>query len=176
MTVLLRVWYCVRMPVSKAAQVMNREKEIAAINLRRTGMTYSEIAHELGYSDHAGALRAVRRGLQRALQEPADDLRQIEATRLDRAQEKIWAKVEEGDPKAITVLLRIMERRAKLMGLDMPTVIQQDVTVFDGSSDLDREVQRLAELLASDGHTYRGGIEDAVVIDSSEDGTEITGE
>jgi hypothetical protein len=160
------------MPVSKAAQVINREKEIAAINLRRTGMTYSEIAHELGYSDHAGALRAVRRGLQRALQEPADDLRQIEAARLDRAQEKIWAKVEEGDPKAITVLLRIMERRAKLMGLDMPTVIQQDVTVFDGSSDLDREVQRLAEILASDGHAHRGGIEDAVVIDSSEDGTE----
>lgn len=176
MTVLLRVWYCVVMPVSRSMQIVNREKEVAAINLRRTGMTYMEIAHELGYSDHAGALRAVRRGLQRALQEPADDLRQIEAARLDRAQEKIWAKVEDGDPKAITVLLRIMERRAKLLGLDAPTVIQQDVTVFDGASDLDREVQRLAEILASDRDTHRGSIEDAVVIEFSEDGTEITGE
>lgn len=159
---------------SPAQTQKSLDREIEAINYRRMGMTYSDIAKTLGYADHVGALRAVKRGMRKALQEPADELRELEAARLDRAQEKIWPKVEEGDVRAITALLRIMERRAKLLGLDAPLKIQQDIAVFDGMSDLDREVQRLAELLASNGHAYSGGSTDYLAIESGESGTEAT--
>jgi hypothetical protein len=52
-----------------------------------------------------------------------------------------------GDNSAIATVLRIMERRAKLLGLDMPVKIAQDVTVWDGGDSIDRAVRELAELL-----------------------------
>ena len=53
----------------------------------------------------------------------------------------------QGDNSAIATVLRIMERRAKLLGLDMPVKIAQDVTVWDGGDSIDRAVRELAELL-----------------------------
>jgi hypothetical protein len=148
------------------------DREIQAISLRRQGLTYAEIAQQVGYSDHVGAMRAVKRGMQKALQEPADELREIEASRLDLAQAKIWPKVEQGDTKAVMTLIRIMERRAKLLGLDAPTVIQQDVTVFDGAGDLDREVQRLAEFLAGNPNADSGSITHALAIEAGPTGAD----
>lgn len=157
---------------NRAQLQQSADREIEAINLRRRGLTYSEIAQQVGYSDHVGAMRAVKRGMQKALQEPADELREIEASRLDLAQAKVWPKVEQGDMKAIATLLRIMERRAKLLGLDAPTVIQQDVTVFDGAGDLDREVQRLAEFLAGNTNADSGSITHALAIEASPTGAD----
>jgi hypothetical protein len=154
--------------VMRERRQLSMDREVEAIQLRRQGLTYGEIAERLGYADHRGASLAVQRGMRRALQEPADELREIEAARLDRAMSKIWDQVEQGDLKAIGTMLRIMERRSKLLGLDAPTVIQQDVTLFDGSSDLDREVMRLAEILAGNGNTHSGSGETYLAIESSE--------
>lgn len=145
------------------------DREVAAIELRRKGLTYQAIADEIGYANAKGAQKAVQRGMQRALQEPADELREIEAARLDWAMSRIWGQVESGDLKAIGTMLRIMERRAKLLGLDAPTVVQNDVTLFDGSNDLDREVMRLAEILAGNTYAVGGGVEDVVEGEFSED-------
>lgn len=48
----------------------------------------------------------------------ADDL-----ARLDRAEAAIWDQIEDGKLYAIDRLLAIMERRAKLLGLDVPTKV-----------------------------------------------------
>ena len=147
--------------LSRSQQVVVREREVAAIDLRREGLTYGEIAERLGYSDGTGARNAVVRGLDRALREPADELRELEAARLDRAQVAIWPGVLSGDVKNVLALIKIMERRARLLGLDAPLRVSGDVTVFEGG-DVDREVQRLAELLAGVGEAHRGGFEDGV--------------
>ena len=153
---------------SRADLIRIQEKEIAAIGLRREGATYDEIAVQLGYADHTGARSAVLRGMRRALQEPADELRELEAARLDALMRAHWPFALAGDSKAAVVVLRTMERRAKLLGLDAPMVASVDVTVFEGGSELDREVQRLAEILAADGHSGGGRFADDLEIEVGE--------
>lgn len=62
--------------------------------------------------------------MKKTLQEPADDLRRLELSRLDEALRAIWPKVKKGDLFAIDRYLKISERRAKLVGLDSKTEIQ----------------------------------------------------
>jgi len=45
---------------------------------------------------------------------------ELENKRIDRALNAIWPKVVNGDFKAIGVMDRLMQRRAKLLGLDKP--------------------------------------------------------
>ena len=76
------------------------------------------IASELGFSSPSGAYEAVKAGLNKTLREPADDLRQLELTRLDAMLESISESVLAGDLDAISTALRISERRSRLLGLD----------------------------------------------------------
>jgi len=155
-----------------ARQAESQYREIRAIDLRRQGWTYGEIAKEVGYADHTGARLAVLRGMQRALQEPADELREMEATRLDALQQAYWRPALDGDVKAATILLKLMERRSKLLGLDQPIKVESNVTVFEGGSELDAEVQRLAEFLASNANTDSGSITAALAIEAGSPGAD----
>ena len=53
---------------------------------------------------------------------------QLESHRLDRAINAIWDKVADGDLNAIDRALKIMERRARLLGLDTPSVTRLEGT------------------------------------------------
>lgn len=71
------------------------------------------------------------KALKDTLREPAEELRGLEAERLDMLQEALSDNVEPDKDGLLVVdrLLRIMERRAKLLGLDIgkdsepPTVL-----------------------------------------------------
>jgi hypothetical protein len=102
------------------------ERQSKAMELRKKGMAYREIAQELGYGGPSGAHKAVMSALQKTLQEPADELRQLELERLDLAAAAIASKVEDGDLGSIDRWLRISESRRKLLGLDGPARV--DVT------------------------------------------------
>jgi hypothetical protein len=52
--------------------------------------------------------------------EQAQELRALEALRLDQMQAALWQQATDGDVRAIDRILRIMERRARLLGLDEP--------------------------------------------------------
>lgn len=94
-------------------------REAEALSLRLAGYSYGEIASELGYANGSGAHKAVMRALEKLHPiEKAEKLRRIEAARLDRLWRRLWAKLEEGDLSVVDRLLRIMERRARLLGLD----------------------------------------------------------
>ena len=97
-----------------------QERQLKALELRLAGVTYQQIADELGYASRQGAFKAVEAALRLTLREPADSLRRISAERLDRATLAIWRAVNAGDLQAIDRLLRIEARRAKLLGLDSP--------------------------------------------------------
>jgi len=51
-------------------------------------------------------------------------MRQTEGARLDRMQRAVWPAAISGDIKAGAQVLRIMERRARLFGLDAPTKVE----------------------------------------------------
>lgn len=111
-------------PVPDAEQL---QREGQALELRRAGLTYDAIAERLGFANKGGAYKAVKRALQRTLQEPADELRALEVDRLDRLQAAIWPKAMRGDTAAVDRVLRIAERRARLLGLDITDVVMRDI-------------------------------------------------
>lgn len=100
-----------------------RDREVEALNLRKSGATYDQIGKTLGITTQ-GAYKAIIRSLQRLNEknsEGSDELRRLEVERLDRMLAAIWGQVLNGNQGAIDRALRIGERRAKLLGLDAPT-------------------------------------------------------
>ena len=126
------------------------DKEIRVLELRRVGLTWQRIAEEVGYADHTGAYAAYKRAIKRTMQQPADELREQEVDRLDRLQVAVWPSAMKGDTRAILTIIRLMERRAKLLGLDKPIKIEQEITTWDGNDTIDRAVRELAALLTAD--------------------------
>jgi hypothetical protein len=96
--------------------VIDRERRV--LDLRAGGMTFDRIASNLGYADRGAAHKAYRRALTRTLKQPAQDVRDLEEYRLDRLLSALWPKAMGGDAHAAMGALRIMDRRAKLLGLD----------------------------------------------------------
>lgn len=123
-------------------------KERQALGMRRAGLTYDEIARNLGYSHASAARKAVQRGLKRTLQDDADATRQLEADRLDRLQAGVWTAAAGGDVQALDRVLKIMDRRAKLLGLDVPA--KHELTGPGGGGLI---VEVLPDLLPSMRHT-----------------------
>jgi hypothetical protein len=133
---------------SQTRRVKAHDRHLQALELRKAGATYQVIADQLGYASPRGAHKAVASALKATLREPADGLRELELARLDSALLAIWRRVQSGDDKAIDRLVRIMERRAKLLGLDEPPRTKVTLTL----DDIDREIARLeAELKAQGG-------------------------
>lgn len=117
------------------------EREAAAMRLRARGASYAAIADQLGYCDRSAARKAVQRGLNATVAEPAAELRDLELARLDDLHATAWKVMRaphvlvsggqvverEGEPlrddmpvlRAIDTILRIMVRRARLLGLDI---------------------------------------------------------
>jgi hypothetical protein len=103
------------------------ERQRQALELRKAGMTYQGIADQLGYRSVSGAYDAIRNAMRATLQEPADELRALEAARLDDLWRGIWLDARKGNVAKIDRALKIMARRAALLGLDAP-IKTEDVT------------------------------------------------
>lgn len=95
-----------------------RRRQLEALELRKQGLGYQAIADRLGYKNVSSAYQAVQAILKATLREPADELRRIEAERLDSLMTAVYRRAQDGDEKALDRVLRVMERRARLLGLD----------------------------------------------------------
>ena len=110
---------------SQTRRVQAHDRHLQALELRKAGATYQSIADKLGYSCAKGAHKAVASALKATLREPADGVRELEIARLDAMLLPLWRRVQNGDERAVDRVLKIMERRAKLLGLDAPAKIEQ---------------------------------------------------
>jgi hypothetical protein len=123
------------------------EKERQVVELRRAGCTWDDVARQVGYADGNSALHAYERAIKRTLRTAGvDEMRALEGERLDRMQRAAWGKAITGDLPAIHTVIRVMERRAKLFGLDAPIQVGVTVEHLDTNS-IDAEVARLAAML-----------------------------
>jgi hypothetical protein len=107
-----------------------------AAQLRAAGLSFREIGQALSI-DHTWARTLVLKALEAVTYEAADLMRVQEGQRLDQLQRAVWAQAIQGDYRAIAAALKIMERRARLFGLDAP--IQVEV-----SDEIDRQIEQLA--------------------------------
>lgn len=133
--------------------IMAKERQRKALEYRKAGMTYADIARQLGYSSPATASRAVKSALAFLVSEPAQELVMIELARLNHMLLTLWPKVSAGDERAIETSLRIMERLDRLTGVDeytAPTpahVTNNNVLVIEGDSESEY-IARLRKMVA----------------------------
>lgn len=114
------------------------EKRLQALNMRAAGASYDDIAKALGYADRSGSYNAVKAALEGAIKEPAEEAIILETSRLDRLLRALWPQAigvqtitdahgnvttrqVPPDLFAVDRVLMIMQRRARLLGLDAPT-------------------------------------------------------
>ena len=65
------------------AAIASAEKKARALDLKKQGWTYEQIAADLGYTDRSSAHKAVSAALRDLVNPRAEELRQLEAERLD---------------------------------------------------------------------------------------------
>lgn len=137
------------------------KRVIIALDLFALGLTYDEIAARAGYRSRGACYDAIQRELQRCIYDKVDEARKLQCFQLDRLHQSLWPHAvggidEDGntipiDDAAVKHVLDIMERRAKLLGLDAKqneqstatnykktivlTHITQKTEVSDGSND-----------------------------------------
>lgn len=107
-------------------KVRGRERELQALELRKAGFTFDRIGQQLGITTQ-GAHQAIKRALARIAaktDEAADDVRRLELERLDGMLPVMWTQAKQGNQGAVDRVLRIMERRARLLGLDAPAEVK----------------------------------------------------
>ena len=99
------------------------ERRKRAVELRKLGLSYQKIADQLGVSQ-SGAHKMVTTALQQLNIKTAEDaavVRRLELERLDEWLVRIAKELQDGNIlPAIDRGIRIMDRRARLLGLDIP--------------------------------------------------------
>ena len=100
--------------------------------LRLAGMSFEDIAKNVGYADKSGAKRAFDAASERWVVESVEQQRQIQSDRLDRLLFPAFQRVVDGDLAMIDPCLRIEKRRAELWGLDAPK--RAEVTGANGEA------------------------------------------
>lgn len=104
-----------------------------ALELRQQGLTYQQIADAIG-CDVSTAHRATMRALEALQQDTAEraaDVRALELQRLDAALAAIMDRVHAGEDRAVASMLRIMDRRARYLGLDEPERTEVQISAAD---------------------------------------------
>ena len=127
--------------------------EDAALGMRAHGFSYAEISLKLGTTvEKVG--KAINRAMKRHRKNAAEScehLVTLEEIRLDEMYNRIYPMIKARSLEAIALGLKIMDRRAKLRGLDAPAKVQavpQDPAVQLGGLSL-AQLRELDALLSN---------------------------
>lgn len=100
-------------------------RRVKAMDMRLAGASYRQIGAALGIN-HTTAMQDVSHMLREYMTEPTEEVRKAEMQRLDRLMMAHWNAAIAGDTKATQMVLNIMDRRARLLGIDAP--VKVDIT------------------------------------------------
>lgn len=123
---------------ANAKEFERAERKKNAVELRLAGASYRDIGNALGCST-VTAMNDCKEALAEIPMQQADEMRTVELSRLDRLQRAVWGKAIKGDLQAVDRAIKIIDRRAKLLGLDAP----QQVQITANDVDLDATVDKM---------------------------------
>ena len=107
---------------TRAVNIRALDRRTRAIELRREGKTFKEIGELLGVSAPA-VFKMVTKTLDAAnalLVTEAKELRQRQLDRVESLLHALWKASQDGQVGKIDRVVKLMEREAKLAGLDAP--------------------------------------------------------
>ncbi len=105
------------------------------LEMRKAGATYAQIGDALNCSPQ-NAAKHVKKALDEIAKKTAEDateIIQLELERLDTMLLGLFKSAKSGNEHSVDRVLKIMERRARLLGLDAPKRVldesERDMTV-----------------------------------------------
>lgn len=107
----------------KAKTLEQKVKVVDAVQMRIQGYSYQDIRDQLGFTTTDEVRVAIDRILADYAVEATEELRVIEAARLDHYLVMLEELIDSGHVQAIDKAIKVQERRARLMGLDKPVQI-----------------------------------------------------
>ena len=139
---------------SSSRRLLALQRRQEATRLRMAGLSFREIAQRVGVTPRRAwvmvqeSLSEMRRDIEGNVAE----LRAMELARLDVAQAALWKRVLAGEDGAVSSLIRIMDRRAKLLGLDAPQQVAQTLSIeYDSGKRVESAFALLGVRAADDG-------------------------
>ena len=146
------------------AKIVSAERIARALELRKGGATYVMIGEDLGVSTPR-AFEIVNDALKALVTEPAEKVRKLEIERIDHMLSVVWATATNAMSQTTVVdaslldmilkaqagVLKLMERRAKLTGLDAPEKVQEVGELADAKATLLAKLKKMAERMRPSG-------------------------
>ena len=121
------------MATAQAIAAVKRAKVVEAV---AQGATFEDAARVAGYASRSGAYKAFWKAMEHREAEGVEGHRALELARLDALQVALWDDAVGGDVKAVNAVLRIIEQRSRLLGLDRPGGVADGQTVVMSPADL----------------------------------------
>jgi hypothetical protein len=127
------------------------ERRAQVMTLRLAGLPFNQIGAQL--DPPVSAQRAHQLyldALARVVKEPAEDVLKADLERLDLLWRAMLTRAAAGSARHAEVALRVLERRARMLGLDAPTRTVAKVSFTDDEeAQLDREIEALLAAAAA---------------------------
>ncbi len=149
-------------------RIQSAERQKTALELRKRGGSFDNIAATMGISKstaHNLVHKAIDQ-LKTTTLKKAEELKVLDLERLDSMLVGIYPKATAGDAKAINAVIKLMDQRAKLLGLYAPTKsevqgeVKHEHTHTDSTLILSKLQDRL-DAIAKGTHLLAEPIEDA---------------
>lgn len=121
-----------REPQASARRVQGAENKQRALELRKAGATYEQIGQQLGMTRQS-AHKAVKTALESIAKESSEEAAEVlvlELERLDQMLTGLWVSARQGNVASVDRVLRIMERRSRLLGLDADSTTRLEGTTI----------------------------------------------
>ncbi len=116
--------------MKRALPVKTVEKYVKVIDLRKSGLTFEEIAKEVGYKNRSGAKEAFDAAIRYWGTESVKDLRVVENERIEELWRRTYDKLTQSglqlheELRIMETCLKITESKRKLHGLDAPRQLE----------------------------------------------------
>lgn len=131
----------VRSKPATPSRILARENERRALELRKAGVSYDVIAKELGYRDHSGAAKAVKRAMARIPKEASEDLHTLTVQRLEHLLVGLWStamqKIQDQNEDSPT-FGELIDHPDKYRAIDRILLIQDKLTALQGIKPAER--------------------------------------
>lgn len=114
------------MSAAVATEMTQVERRAAVVELAKTGQPYRAIAKQLGIGSPGTVAKdiAAWAAETKPSTEASEELRKLQLEEINGLAVKLWAKLDGDDYLSVVDrLVKLMERKARLMGLDMPTQV-----------------------------------------------------
>ena len=133
------------MPSRAEVRARAAERRAQVLRLRLAGLDFAAIGAAL---DPPVSMQRAHQlyldGLALVVKEPAEDVLKADLERLDILWRAMLTRAASGSARHAEVALRVLERKARMLGLDAPTRTVAKVSFSDDEVDqLDREIEGL---------------------------------